>query len=317
MKTARLKFAVVREDPGIELMLVGHTQARRALVVCSGGCTALTLAARCPSLEVTAFDISAAQLEHLARKTEAVERREHQRLGVDTAGGLNQSGEFEGLFAVLRHFIETFVARDVTIADYFSRRRAPRAAVEAWTSSPYWSTAFALAFSDSLLLTIFGPDAIQHAEPGSYPSYFQKVFEGGLSQDDGPSNPFLQHILLGYYLAGDAPEYCLSGRSLSVTPFHGSLTEVPELSSFDLISLSNIFDWSDDTIVEVWAEALRRQANEGAVVVFRQLNNQRNLRPFFGAEFRFDTGLGQELLSRDRSLFYNRIEVATRVSSGG
>ena len=50
---AGLKFAVVREDSELEAQLVRQCDARRVLLVASGGCTALNLIAEFPSLEVT------------------------------------------------------------------------------------------------------------------------------------------------------------------------------------------------------------------------------------------------------------------------
>ena len=89
---------------------------------------------------------------------------------------------------------------------------------------------------------------------------------------------------------------------------------MPALERFDLYSLSNVFDWSDDALVAAWAGRLKRAARPGSVVLLRQLNNERDLRRWFAPEFRFDDALGEALLARDRSLFYNRIEVATRQS---
>src|SRR5688572_15564134 len=94
--TAELKFAVVREDPRLEAILVEETAARAVLLVASGGCTALTLKAASPSLDVVAFDFNPAQLAHVRRKIDAVARGDHAAL----TGGLNQSGAFERLFLV-------------------------------------------------------------------------------------------------------------------------------------------------------------------------------------------------------------------------
>src|SRR5207248_5294142 len=93
----------------------------------------------------------------------------------------------------------------------------------------------------------------------------------------------------------------------------GTLTDVPELSRFDLFSLSNVFDWSNDQTIRAWAEALRAAARPGTALLIRELNNQRDLRRYFEPDFTFDAALGAELLARERSLFYERIEVGIRV----
>jgi S-adenosylmethionine-diacylglycerol 3-amino-3-carboxypropyl transferase len=89
----------------------------------------------------------------------------------------------------------------------------------------------------------------------------------------------------------------------------GTLAEVPSLDRFEVISLSNIFDWSDDALVADWGARLAAGARSGAAVILRQLNNRRDVSRFFPG-FRFDDALGAELQARDRSLFYERIRIA-------
>ncbi|HEY8091598.1 MAG TPA: DUF3419 family protein, partial [Polyangiaceae bacterium] len=312
----RPKFAVVREDPNVEHALCRQKGAGSVLVVASGGCTALTLAAREPALKVTAFDVSPRQLDHVQAKRQAVARGDLRALNVGDAAtsGLNQLGEFESLFRTLRRFVEEMVAPQDAIARYFDpATSAPdrQALVRGWLGSRYWPVAFSLALHDALLHAMFGVAATQHAEPGSYPSYFQGVFERGLRDPGGPTNPFLQHVLLGAYLPEYAPDYVHAGRELPVELVEGQLGSVPELARFDVVSLSNVFDWSDDALTASWGNLLHRQLRPGATVVLRQLNNHRDVRRFFTG-FAFDDALGDDLLSRDRSLFYERIRVATR-----
>jgi S-adenosylmethionine-diacylglycerol 3-amino-3-carboxypropyl transferase len=313
----RPKFAVVREDPDVEFQVCARVSARSVLLVASGGCTALTLAHRSPGLQITAFDFNPAQLEHVREKRDAVARGDLRALNVgdDATAGLNQRGEFEGLFRVLRGVLVEFVAPRGELASFFDEattRDARSALVERWRTSRYWPVAFELAFHDSLLHAMFGPAATQHAERGSYPGYFQRAFERGLLREDAVRNPFLRHVLVGCYDEANAPDYVRAGRAIDLELILGSLVSVPELARFDVISLSNVFDWSDDALVTEWATALRRHAHPGSAVILRQLNNRRDLRRFFGEDFSFDDTLGAELTARDRSLFYERIEVGLR-----
>ncbi len=302
-----LKFAVVREDPDLEVTLVERTGARRLLMVASGGCTALCLAARFPQLSVTAFDLNPRQLQHVRDKAEAAARGELSRLNVDDArsDGLNQAGEFEALFRLLRRSLEDFVAPPSEIARYFAGELGH---ARRWTAERYWPALFATAFNDPLLHAMFGPAATQHAQPGSYPSYFQRAFERGLERADGPHNPFLQHVLLGYYRPADAPSYVGAAQTPPIELIEGSLPEVADLARFDLFSLSNVFDWSDDALVADWGARIDGAARPGAALLIRQLNNRRQLARFFRG-FRFDDALGAQLTARDRSLFYERIVV--------
>jgi len=304
-----LKFAVVREDPELETALIERTGARAALLVASGGCTALTLAQRFPKLLLTAFDLNPRQLQHVADKAVAAARGELARLNVEDAraDGLNQSGEFEGLFRILRAGVEEFIAPPSEIAAYFDGR----ASAHDWILHRYWPALFATAFNDRLLHAMFGPDATQHAAPGSYPDYFRRVFERGLGDGAGPRNPFLQHVLLGYYRRADAPPYVGAAEIPPIELIEGSLPEVAELDRFDLYSLSNIFDWSGDALVADWGARLSRAARPGAQVLIRQLNNRRDVTRFFDG-FHFDAALGDALLANDRSLFYERILVGVK-----
>ena len=310
-----LKFAVVREDAELEAALIERTGARAALLVASGGCTALTLAHRFPSLRITAFDLNPAALAHVREKAQAAARHELERLNVGDAraDGLNQKGEFEALFRILRAAIEELVAPPDELARYFSDDTYDRRTmVQRWMASRYWPAAYAIAFNDPLLHAMFGRAATQHATPGSYPGYFQRAFERGLSADDGPRNPFLQHVLLGAYRAEDAPAYVHARREPTLELVEGALGAVPALERFQLYSLSNIFDWSDDALVADWGARLSAAARPGAAVLIRQLNNTRDVRAFFAPAFHFDAALGAELLARDRSLFYERILVGFR-----
>ena len=313
---AGLKFAVVREDSELEAQLVRQCDARRVLLVASGGCTALNLIAEFPSLEVTAFDLNPRQLEHVAEKAAAAAAGELGRLNVDDASedGLNQRGEFEALFRLLRTMLDAFVAEPGEIDRLFAAPGDERAAIVArWTAHRYWPALFASSFADGLLHAMFGPAATQHATPGSYPGYFQCVFERGLRRDDAARNPFLQHILLGAYRDADAPPYTRARATRRPELVAGALERVPDLGRFDLYSLSNVFDWSEDALVADWAERLKRAARPGSALLLRQLNNDRDLRRWFAPEFRFDDELGRQLQERDRSLFYDRVEAAIRV----
>lgn len=296
-----LKFGVVREDPEIEATLVEQTGARAILLVASGGCTALTLAKRKPDLAITAFDLNPLQLEHVRNKAHAAARGDAMELA-----RLGQAGEFEGLFRLMRATVEELVAPRDEIERYFDGN------VEwarGWLGARYWPAVFATVFNDPLLHAMFGPEATQHAEPGSYPGYFQRAFERGLLRDDGPQNPFLQHVLESGYRK--PPEW-LGAPVPALELVEGTLAEVRELGRFDVISLSNVFDWSDDALLADWGGRLAQHAKPGAAVILRQLNNRREVAGFFPG-FRFDDALGRTLQERDRSLFYERILIAFKI----
>ncbi len=292
-----LKFAVVREDFELELALCRANAARRVLTVASGGCSALALKHAIPSLDVHAFDLNPDQLAHGQHKA--------QRTGED----LSQGGEFEKLFRVLRHALIEFVMPVAELEAFFSAATDRGALLSKWRASPYWAAAFEVTFTESLLHAMFGPDATRHATRGSYPAYFQRVFERGLARSDAATNPYLQHVLLQRYL--DPAPFLAAGPKLDVTWHLASLPAVPSLESFDAVSTSNIFDWSDETLVSDWAGALRA-LKPGSLVVWRQLNNPRDWRPHFAPEFEEDLALSAAWTARERALFYERVTVVRR-----
>jgi S-adenosylmethionine-diacylglycerol 3-amino-3-carboxypropyl transferase len=307
-----LQFAVVREDPAIEEAVVDRFGARRALLVASGGCTALSLACGRPSVELSLFDINPHQLAHCEAKREALiaGSRERFNVGGRDPRGLNARGNFESLFRGLRELLVDLVGEDVLAGAC----EGDRASTETLFASRYWPVAFDLFFSDPMLLAMFGPSAVQHAPPGSYPRYFQRVLEDGLTRAGARDNWFLHHVLLGHYVdrVDALPPYLreLPARVAPWTAIEGSLADVPELARFDVVSLSNLFDWMDRPSVEATIALLGAELAPGAVVIVRQLNSALDLAPLFAPRFDADEVFARELLARDRSLFYARLWIA-------
>ena len=160
---------------------------------------------------------------------------------------------------------------------------------------------------------MFGPAATQHAEPGSYPPYFQRAFERGLRRADGPRNPFLAHVLLGAYLPDDAPDYVHAARALDVQLVQGQLPDVAgprSLRRRQPLERLRLVGRRPRRSVGGRPRARASPGRHG-----RHAGNSTTVATcgrLFGDAFAFDGALGDDLLARDRSLFYERIEVATR-----
>jgi S-adenosylmethionine-diacylglycerol 3-amino-3-carboxypropyl transferase len=233
---------------------------------------------------------------------------------------LNQQGEFERLFRVLRAAIEQLVTSRIGLEVLFiaDEDAAPAHAGTApgWVRSPYWSPVFTSVFHDAMLEAMFGPAATQHAEKGSYPLYFQRAFDRGLARPDARTNYFLHHVLLGRYLDFALPPYLARPATRMPRLVEGSLQDVPDLERYDLLSLSNVLDWSDARETARWADALQQRAKQGAIVLVRQLNNQRDLEAALGPDFALDDALSLSLLAMDKSLFYERVLAFRRVRGG-
>ena len=321
MRDNKVQFAVVREDPMVEAELVRSTNASHVLLVASGGCTALTLQALFPDLHITLVDFNPAQLERVREKMSALHNVDAaarcRRFNIETSDpkGLNQRGNFESLFRGLREFIFDLVADEAEIRLLFEEEGRLAHVSEVLFSSKYWPVAFDLYFSDSLLNAMFGPDATQHAEAGSYPRYFQTLFENGLTSTNAFDNYFLHHVFLGYYLQRSAclPYYLLAPPAdYRFQMIEGTLDQVPELQRFDLISLSNIMDWMPLTGVASLINHLQNGMKSGASVLYRQLNNDTDLSTYFGDSFAFDAALGIRFQEAERSLFYSNVHVGKR-----
>lgn len=329
----RVQFAVVREDPEVEravldgLQRPGRAGPPRALLVASGGCTALTLAAARPDVKLTLLDANAAQLALIERKVAALVRHapaspERARLfGVGAPGAirgddpdaLTACGNFESLFRSLQAFLDDLVLP--------RGERAALLTTSAVTSplerarlleNKYWPAAFEMFFSDALLEAMFGKDATQHAPRGSYPGYFRGVLERGLARADAATNFFLHHALLGAYVDGSLPSYLAAPCQARFDLVHSDMAQAPSFADFDLISLSNLFDWMDASGVEVIARRLCAECTPGTAVIVRQLNNDAPIATLFEGAFRLDERASRALHARDRSLFYQRLLVLVR-----
>jgi len=315
-----VQFAVVREDPDVEAALVRRGGVQHALLIASGGCTALTLKSLSPALRLTLLDANPAQLALVRRKVDALarasaeERAELFNVGRDDPRGLNGCGNFESLFRGLRGFLDEFV---IERSDLLTRLEAG-APPEAWAdvfAHAYWPVAFELYFSDALLNAMFGRAATQHAPPGSYPRYFREAIERGLQRPDARRNYFLHHILLGHYLdAPDAqPRYLAHPpHAVDLEYLERPIAQLTDVSRFDLVSLSNLFDWMSEAEAAEVARQLARGMKRGAWLVLRQLNHATDFQRLFAPEFAFDDAWASELLTADRSLFSSRLNIGAK-----
>lgn len=318
-----IQFAMVREDPEIDILILKTcTPIRHALLIASGGCTALSLQKAFPELQITLLDPNAAQLELIQSKVEALQNTPDPsslfNIGVDNPNGLNGRGNFESLFRTFRNFIHEFILNRDELLAMFTEESRFTSLRDEMVSSKYWSAAFDTHFNDGLLTAMFGPQATQHAFRGSYPGYFKSAFERALRAPGAQTNYFLHSIFLGHYLK-DLPLYL--SQPVSVDPHftyvRGTLDQITDLEKFDFIGLSNIFDWMPEKEVENTVQRLSQEMEEGAVVVYRQLNQNKNFQKLFDASFIFNTSLADELIKIERSFFYSKISIGKKQSKGG
>ena len=318
VKDNPIQFAVVREDPEVERAVLAAHPTDRALLVASGGCTALALQSWFPGMAFTLVDPNPAQLQLVREKVVALEQPlddealKQFNVTVDDPRGLSQRGNFESLFRGLRQFVEEFVASPTEIESWFDPA-TPRTTVAEPFSNPSWKVAFDLSFADSLLNTMFGPAATQHAAPGSYPDYFRHKLENGLTQEEAHSNYFLHHIFLGAYRLDSLPAFMSQPADEHAFEIvEGMIHDAPDIAAHGFVDLSNIMDWMSREECEPVIDSLRREMRPGSTVLFRQLNNDTDRCAWFGDAFEFDDEFGSRLAAMDRSLFYSSIHFGTK-----
>ena len=334
MRNNPIQFSVTREDPEIEREVLLNKHPQRILTIGSGGCTALDLQLAFPETHFTIVEPNHSQIQLVKQKMRALqESPPSKRLkdfniatsswnpldfqSPDNTPGLSNSGNFESLFRGLRNFIFDFILPHDTVRELFEEG-SPNSLKDVDTllfQNPYWSVGFELFLSNSLLNTMFGEDATQHAPVGSYPAYFQSLFERGLKADGAINNYFLHHVLLGYYI--DRPEALPTFLTELAPTYHFEFREifmdgVDDIESYDMIGLSNICDWMPPAAVSELMTTLAREMKPGSSIIYRQLNNEGDIEALLGDQFSFDPLRNAALVQKDRSLFYSSIHVGEK-----
>jgi len=314
----KIQFAVVREDPEIIIPIIESKNIKKILMLASGGCTALSYKSYNPNLDITLFDMNEHQIQLVKDKIVSLKDKNNFNslfnINTDNELGLNNCGNFETLFKGLRNFIYDFVISQNELSILFSDEAINKEDfLKALFNHKYWKVAFETYFSDTLLVAMFGKDAIQHAPKNSYPSYFQKMIEKGLKRDDFKNNYFLTHILFGKYTI-NRPLYLKNIPKNMSFNFHlGFIHDIKNINEFDMIDLSNIFDWMNLSDVMKIINLLKSKMKKNSIIVYRQLNNEKPISDYFGKEFIFSKDECEQLTQKSRSLFYNKILVGKKV----
>ncbi len=312
---SKVLFGVVREDPQVEIDLITKFKLKSAVLIGSGGCTAFSLKAADPRLSLSLIEPNEAQVRLIKRKISILKKSNLAQSRLVVGGRkdpLIESGAFESLFKLFREFLFEFV---ISKKNLTSNLKSPsRSCWKSVFKNPYWATSFDLFFSDSLLVSMFGPEAVQYAPRNSYPTYFRELIERGLVRSDAENNYFLHHIFLGHYLSGskNLPLYLqIKPRNLDMD-FHNSFAhEFKSYKDFDLVSLSNILDWSSLDLVRKVGDCVAGQMSRGSILVFRQLNNGSDFKKMFKG-FKWQTRLEKSALKSDRSLFYSSLCIGVK-----
>ena len=309
-------FAVNREDHLVESQVIEQLKPARILTIGSGGCVALTLKTIYPELHLSVFDINPHQLSHINNKIKALRNSDYDALNIfkknDTC--LNQSGKFDEMFQELRDSFIINISSENEISKFFDvnisldKRRNIQ---NNWQNNKNIYKPFEDVFNDISIAKIFGDEATKHGKPGSYVNYMKKKILEGISRKDSHLNPFLQHIFLGYYQSEFVFPYLSSSGNQDLELIEGDIFTVKKISSYDIVSLSNIFDWSETEYVKEHVEYLS-QLNKGCAIILRQLNNHKDWIKIFSKYFVEDNSFDLHWQIHDRSLFYDHFKLFIR-----
>jgi S-adenosylmethionine-diacylglycerol 3-amino-3-carboxypropyl transferase len=302
-------FAVVREDPRIDLEVLDHLGGRpRVLMIASGGETALCLARR-PLADLLLVDANPAQLELVRLKWKLAQMDRRVALGLLGYSPMDRSSTFEG-WGLRDGRLGPFGAVCEWGLDFLGR-------YEAVFRDHQSHGEFERSFRLETLVQLFGEGATQNPRR-SFASHFAERCQLARSRADAASNPFLNHMLLGIlpeqvtwdWLAPETWAEPLSEPEFRCGEMLEVLRTLPDASR-DYIHLSNILDWlTPEQASQLLNEAWRVLSRKG-VVLIRQLNSSLEI-PALSSPILWDQERGRSLVERDRSFFYPDIHWGTK-----
>ena len=309
-------FAVNREDHLVEYDVINRFSPNRMLMIGSGGCIALSLKTIFPDLSLKVVDVNPHQLLHIKQKIKAVKESDLEALNVYNQNDscLNQAGKFETMFQNLRDLFIKLVSDKKEVSSFFDLETndTHRSNVlEKWLHHNNISAPFSKVFNEKNINKVFSDEATKHGSPESYIGYMQKKILTGLNKKDSHLNPFLQHIFLGYYKSPQSFPYIESKTLTEMTMMESSILSLDNISSYDVVSLSNVFDWSSEDTVKTHAKYLS-QMKKGSAIIIRQINNHKNWIETFKDYFTEDKSFDRYWQENDRSMFYDHIRLFIR-----
>ena len=280
---ARLLFGQMYEDWDIEAEVL--PAAGRMFCIASAGATSIALAAR--GLEVTAVDINPAQVDYV---------RERLR------GGAPRAGTADRFFAAGRRFLPLMGLRR-SLLRHFLELTDPAAQVLYWRAhlnTARFKVALALAINPLALRGIYSSTFVR-----VLPKRFDRVIRARLercwARHPNRTNPYAWRFFLGTdppdYIAPTLPSPASGGGKVDlICADAAAYLESCPSASFIGFSLSNILDGTEPAYGERLMAAVRRSAQDGAVVVLRSF-----MEP--------PPGESTEWAARDRSMLWGRLTV--------
>jgi S-adenosylmethionine:diacylglycerol 3-amino-3-carboxypropyl transferase len=274
--------------------------AGRVFCIASAGSTSMALAAR--GLAVTAVDINPAQVDYVQARLE---------------GAPPRAGTADWFFAAGRRFLPLMGLRRSRVRQ-FLELTDPAEQVRFWRAhldTARFKAALAVAINPLALRAIYSSTFVR-VLPRRFDRIIRARLERCWARHPNRSNPYAWRFFLGTD-PPDAPTLpCPRGKSRDPdnngSPASGGGKVAIELvcadaaaylescppASFIGFSLSNILDGTEPAYAERLMAAVRRSAQDGAVVVLRSF-----MEP--------PPGESTEWAARDRSMLWGRLTVET------
>ena len=281
----RLLFGQMYEDSNIEAKVL--PSAGRVFCIASAGSTSMALAAR--GLMVTAVDINPAQVDYVRARL---------------AGAPARAGAADRFFAAGRLFLPLMGLRRWRIRQ-FLELADPSAQLGFWRThldTARFRAVLAVAINPLALRTIYSKTFVR-VLPDRYDRIVRARLERGFARHPNRTNPWAWRFFLGTDPPGTPalPSPASEGGKLAIELLCADAAAYLEScppASFIGFTLSNILDGTEPAYGERLMAAIRRSAQDGAVVVLRSF-----LEP--------PPGESTEWAARDRSMLWGRLTVET------
>jgi S-adenosylmethionine:diacylglycerol 3-amino-3-carboxypropyl transferase len=275
----RLLFGRMYEDAEIESRLFRGRS--RVFCIASAGCTALRLARDDEDHEVVACDINPVQLAYARQRGQ---------------GGARKTGAAERVMAQARRMAR-LAGWHPSRLDEFLRMSDPAGQLAFWKQhldTRRFRHGFDLLLSPRWLRLVYAPPFLAFL-PADFGALLRARLERGIARHPNAANPFAWALFHG---SVPWPE---PSRSRAVEWVGGDAAAYLESCPpawFDAFTLSNILDGATSGYRVRLAQAVRRAARPGALVVMRSFAEPSGKRV-------------RNCAAEDRSLLWGRVEVLT------
>jgi S-adenosylmethionine-diacylglycerol 3-amino-3-carboxypropyl transferase len=341
-------FAQVREDPLLDMWVVGQLGGdARAVLVASGGCTAALLAAapniawlhlvdpnpaqlalsrlKLRLLETSAPADRLALLGHAAlpaaeRQTRLEAELSALSLPPHALGpttfvaevGPDYAGRYECVFAELRKDLDDQADGLAAVLRLTDPAEQEGRVAPATALGRRLDAALDTVMALPNLVRLFGEEATKNpVEP--FGRHFARRLRHVLGTLPADSNPYLWQMLQGRYPEGSVAPWLTTRaptRWPRVTWDVSFMTEALARApaSFDFVHLSNILDWLAPEKARATLELAWQALRPGGWTLIRQLNSTLDMTRL-GPMFDWLTPQANELHARDRSFFYRALHL--------